>query len=77
MFPGSGEVGAVVEEALPLVRTLRRRSPQEGMSGMGSRLSIQAARNHVQGYESLHGYKLRFETTWLENSPSNVQGRTS
>jgi hypothetical protein len=27
---------------------------------------LQAARTDVQGYENLHGYKLRFETTWLD-----------
>jgi hypothetical protein len=27
---------------------------------------LQAARSYVKGYENLHGYKLRFETTWLE-----------
>jgi ABC-type transport system substrate-binding protein len=27
---------------------------------------LQAARTYVQGYENLHGYKLRFETTWLD-----------
>lgn len=27
---------------------------------------LQAARSDVEGYENLHGYKLRFETTWLE-----------
>jgi len=27
---------------------------------------IQAARNSVKGYENLHGFKIRFETTWLE-----------
>jgi hypothetical protein len=27
---------------------------------------LQAARMHVKGYEHLHGYKIRFETTWLE-----------
>jgi hypothetical protein len=27
---------------------------------------LQAARGNVKGYESLHGYKLRFETTWLD-----------
>jgi hypothetical protein len=26
----------------------------------------QAARTPVKGYEPLHGYKIRFETTWLE-----------
>jgi ABC-type transport system substrate-binding protein len=26
---------------------------------------LQAARGYVKGYENLHGYKLRFETTWL------------
>jgi ABC-type transport system substrate-binding protein len=28
---------------------------------------LQAARSYVKGYENLHGYKLRFETTWLDN----------
>ena len=27
---------------------------------------LQAARTTVKGYEPLHGYKIRFETTWLE-----------
>ncbi len=27
---------------------------------------LQAARTSVKGYEQLHGYKIRFETTWLE-----------
>jgi ABC-type transport system substrate-binding protein len=27
---------------------------------------LQAARHYVKGYEQLHGYKLRFETTWLD-----------
>jgi hypothetical protein len=27
---------------------------------------LQAARSDVKGYENLHGYKLRFETTWLD-----------
>jgi ABC-type oligopeptide transport system substrate-binding subunit len=26
---------------------------------------LQAARSYVKGYEQLHGYKIRFETTWL------------
>jgi hypothetical protein len=27
---------------------------------------LQAARTSVKGYEHLHGYKVRFKTTWLE-----------
>jgi ABC-type transport system substrate-binding protein len=27
---------------------------------------LQAVRSYVRGYENLHGYKLRFETTWLD-----------
>lgn len=27
---------------------------------------LQAAHAYVQGYENLHGYKLHFETTWLD-----------
>jgi ABC-type transport system substrate-binding protein len=27
---------------------------------------LQVARGYVKGYENLHGYKLRFETTWLD-----------
>jgi hypothetical protein len=27
---------------------------------------LQAARSYVKGSENLHGYKLRFETTWLD-----------
>jgi hypothetical protein len=26
----------------------------------------QAARSSVKGYEHRHGYKIRFETTWLD-----------
>ena len=26
----------------------------------------QAARAYVKGYENLYGYKIRFETTWLD-----------
>lgn len=25
-----------------------------------------AARTSVKGYENLHGFKIRFETTWLD-----------
>jgi hypothetical protein len=27
---------------------------------------LQAARTYVKGYENLHGFKIRFETTWLD-----------
>ena len=27
---------------------------------------LQAARTYVKGYEQLHGFKIRFETTWLD-----------
>jgi hypothetical protein len=27
---------------------------------------LQAARASVKGYEHLHGFKIRFETTWLD-----------
>jgi ABC-type transport system substrate-binding protein len=27
---------------------------------------LQATRTYVKGYENLHGYKIRFETTWLD-----------
>jgi len=27
---------------------------------------LQAARRSVKGYEPLHGFKIRFETTWLD-----------
>jgi ABC-type oligopeptide transport system substrate-binding subunit len=27
---------------------------------------LQAARPHVKGYEHLHGFKIQFETTWLD-----------
>ncbi len=27
---------------------------------------LQAARTYVRGYENLHGYKIRFETTWMD-----------
>jgi ABC-type oligopeptide transport system substrate-binding subunit len=27
---------------------------------------IQAAHSHVKGYEQLHGFKIRFETVWLD-----------
>jgi hypothetical protein len=29
---------------------------------------IQAARVYVKGYENLHGHKVRFETTWLDET---------
>jgi hypothetical protein len=27
---------------------------------------LQAERTYVKGYEHLHGFKIRFETTWLD-----------
>ena len=27
---------------------------------------LQAARTYVKGYEHLHGFKIQFETTWLD-----------
>jgi urease accessory protein UreE len=27
---------------------------------------LQASRAYVKGYEHLHGFKIRFESTWLE-----------
>lgn len=27
---------------------------------------LQAYRNHVKGYELLHGFKVRFETSWIQ-----------
>jgi hypothetical protein len=27
---------------------------------------LQAARPYVKGYEHLHGFKIQFETTWLD-----------
>jgi ABC-type transport system substrate-binding protein len=33
--------------------------------GIASLPFLQAARTEVQGYEYLHGYKVRFDTTWL------------
>jgi ABC-type transport system substrate-binding protein len=34
--------------------------------GIASLPFLQAARSNVQGYVHLHGYKVRFETTWLD-----------
>jgi peptide/nickel transport system substrate-binding protein len=36
-------------------------------TSVSSYAHLQAARTYVKGYENLHGYKLRFETTWLDN----------
>jgi ABC-type transport system substrate-binding protein len=36
------------------------------LTSVSSSGHLQAARSDVKGYENLHGYKLRFETTWLE-----------
>jgi ABC-type transport system substrate-binding protein len=36
------------------------------MTSVSSYGFLQAARTYVKGYENLHGYKLRFETTWLD-----------
>jgi ABC-type transport system substrate-binding protein len=35
-------------------------------TSVSSYAHLQAARGYVKGYENLHGYKLRFETTWLD-----------
>jgi ABC-type oligopeptide transport system substrate-binding subunit len=35
-------------------------------TSVSSYAHLQAARTFVKGYENLHGYKLRFETTWLD-----------
>ncbi|MGH8064499.1 MAG: ABC transporter substrate-binding protein [Candidatus Entotheonellia bacterium] len=35
-------------------------------TSVSSYAHLQAARTSVKGYENLHGYKLRFETTWLD-----------
>jgi ABC-type oligopeptide transport system substrate-binding subunit len=35
-------------------------------TSVSSYAHLQAARIYVKGYEDLHGYKLRFETTWLD-----------
>jgi ABC-type transport system substrate-binding protein len=35
-------------------------------TGVASFPFLQAARNDVKGYVHLHGYKIRFETTWLD-----------
>jgi peptide/nickel transport system substrate-binding protein len=35
-------------------------------TSVSSYAHLQAARSYVKGYENLHGYKLRFETTWLD-----------
>ena len=32
----------------------------------GTDFDAEAARTYVKGYENLHGYKLRFETAWLD-----------
>jgi ABC-type oligopeptide transport system substrate-binding subunit len=36
------------------------------LTGISSYAYLQVARSYVKGYENLHGYKLCFETTWLE-----------
>ena len=36
------------------------------LTSVSSYGNLQAARSYVKGYENLHGYKLRFEPTWLE-----------
>jgi ABC-type transport system substrate-binding protein len=35
-------------------------------TSVSSYAHLQAARTYLKGYENLHGYKLRFETTWLD-----------
>jgi hypothetical protein len=35
-------------------------------TGVASFPFLQAARTEVKGYIHLHGYKIRFETTWLD-----------
>jgi peptide/nickel transport system substrate-binding protein len=35
---------------------------------------LQAARTSVKGYEHLHGFKIRFETIWLDKPLGNSQG---
>jgi peptide/nickel transport system substrate-binding protein len=35
-------------------------------TSVSSYAHLQAARSYVKGYENLHGYKLRFETTWMD-----------
>jgi peptide/nickel transport system substrate-binding protein len=35
-------------------------------TSVSSYAHLQAAHTSVKGYENLHGYKLRFETTWLD-----------
>jgi ABC-type transport system substrate-binding protein len=38
--------------------------------GIASLPFLQAARTDVKGYVHLHGYKVRFDTTWLDKPPS-------
>jgi len=59
---------AATEEAFCQAGYDFQRYVVENMSttGISSFGFLQAARSYVKGYENLRGYKLRFETTWLE-----------
>lgn len=62
-----GVVGLVAAQQPKSGGTLRV-AWEADISGLDPHLSfgMQAAHTYVQGYENLHGYKLRFETTWLD-----------
>jgi ABC-type oligopeptide transport system substrate-binding subunit len=46
-------------------------------TSVSSYAHLQAARSYVKGYENLHGYKLRFETTWLDKQQRCPRGTRS
>jgi hypothetical protein len=60
--------GAAAEEVLSQARHDLQRYIAENMmiASIASVPFLQAARPHVKGYEHLHGFKIQFETTWLE-----------
>ena len=59
---------AATEEAYRQVGDDLQRYVTENMivTSVTSLPFLQAARTSVKGYEHLHGFKIRFETTWLE-----------
>ena len=58
---------ATEEEYLQAGYDFQRYVVQNMMTtSVSSYAHLQAARSYVKGYENLHGYKLRFETTWLD-----------
>jgi ABC-type transport system substrate-binding protein len=64
----AGEKEAATEEAFRQAGHDIQRYLAENMmiASIASVPFLQAARPHVKGYEHLHGFKVRFETTWLD-----------